>query len=577
MKRLIIAFAGILIIAMGFGGGAGCTGSTTIGGPAAAVEESGSTSLADGWFLGSGEEGADDDTSTPPSLDDPAPTTDDPTPYSGITGDEECSYLNHGFDVVDKRYIRGDEADIVINAFGGSGRFSWRMGELPAGLRWEVTDDTRHVTISGTLERTETKTVLVKAKDLECPERGYVEKRFTIDVGINPDDLEAYIPDSPPVHKFNDCSREPAVVVTVGGNAVDVSHPIFPAVSTLDFDDIDEKKVVDVFKYNAFDLYLSSENDSTWVEFSPSVDGGGDRYTFDYGIEGENWRNGVENGGTFSVPPPERLGETTVVNIAVTDRECDVRYRFKVELNPVCRIARLDDVYIKMRAAYNKNKDNAFCDWTKAGFALVNTYYYTGGNIKRSAENGSRITQVMEAGTTVLDSDGGLAPYSSDPIVYDGWFRLSKAGDNNKIDDNPKIIEFDGDDIRVPNMCLEDINGVGFLLGDEGCAGKPSLKVRAVEVKACLKTHAGEERNKDYYNLNEADFSHEDGCYHATYQHNNRNRHSDEDELGLNSFGFRKLEQGRWGYQNRTFDLFKDDTFWYERRMLNNEREDYFE
>jgi hypothetical protein len=209
-RTVLFALAGILFIAV-----SGCSvGSGGTDGLDSIVDPSGNTPIEGGWFNGDGDQAGDDGG----SIEDPTPP-EDSTPPPDDRGDE-CSYPNHDFEVADVEYFRGDEVELVIDASEGSGQFDWRVRYLPAGLDWEKSSDTKNVTITGTLDSVETKTIEVRLKDIDCPDRGWVIKTFEIKVILNPESLKVHNPAyGGDVGTITDCSA-PSVTLKIDGAGV---------------------------------------------------------------------------------------------------------------------------------------------------------------------------------------------------------------------------------------------------------------------------------------------------------------------------------------------------------------------
>jgi hypothetical protein len=475
-RTVLVALAGILFIAV-----SGCSlGSGGTDGVDSIVDPSGTTPVEYGWFTDDGDDATDDGEVTVDPVEDP--TSDDgPTLYSGSTGDEECSYLDHDFEVADAQYSKGDEVELVIDAFGGSGQFDWRAQYLPAGLDSEESEDTKQLIISGTLSTIETKNVRIRLRDINCAERGWVDKTFEIKVGLNPDDVEIHSPLSAEVGTIQDCSA-PAASLKVEGNVVGDGYFILSA---------DEVNEVDVSGNVDLTPVVTEDENSTgryqiWSVHTYYNDGDDGVDRFEHKLEGE----GVEEIRAKTFTPRESMACTnesalfcSEVTISVKDTSCGVTHHYHVQLNKVCRIAKLADAKLRMRVQYEKDTNKGYCKYTKLKYELGNDEY-PGWN-----------TNCGFGGCVITDD--------SHPILYTSKFYLSKDGDADRIDGRAKVIGPERwktmhlSSGTMKDMCVEEINKVKFTLYDEHCANKPSLYIKAVELEATYENSDGDE--VDYF------------------------------------------------------------------------------
>lgn len=470
-RTILVALAGILFIAV-----SGCSiGNGGSDGSDSIVDPSGTTPVDYGWFTGDGDDPADDGEVVADPVEDPS-TDDGPTLYSGGTGDEECSYLDHGFEVADVEYFKGDEVNLIIDAIGGSGQFDWRVQYLPSGLDWEKSEDTKQLIISGTLSNIETKNVRIRLKDINCAERGWVDKTFEIKVGLNPDDIKIHAPLSTNVGIIRNCPA-PTVSLKVEGNVVSDGYIALSA------DDVNE---VDVSGNVDLTPVVQEDEDSKgryqiWSVHTYYNDGGDGVDRFEHKLAGE----GVEEIRAKTFVPRESMACTkesalfcSEVTVSVKDTFCDTTYHYHVQLNKVCRVAKLSDAKLRMRVQYESTFNKGYCKYTKLDYELGNDEY---PGLNSNCGFGGCVIQGNEI-----------------PILYTGKFYLSKDGNANRIDTRAKVIaperwNYFLAEETAKDMCVEDITKVKFTLHDEHCAYKPSLFILAVELEATYENSDGDE------------------------------------------------------------------------------------
>lgn len=460
MKKLIIAVVGIVFLAAAFGG-SGCSGGTgTPGDLDSIIDPSGATQIDDGWFVNDGDDAFDlgDDYDDPaPPAEDPTPPADDPTPRVG--GGEACE-LPHSFDVMDKEFRKGDVVEIVLNAFGGSGEFNWSVPWLPDWLDWEKSENSKHLTIFGTaVEVTDGPiNVSVRLYDINCPANDGPPKKFKIDVGINPGDFEVRMPTSEePVGTIQDCSA-PVVYLKVEGDALDDGTTTLSEDETVQIDawgDVDLTPTINeegdnVGRYKIWSYHVYDDGSDFSLD------------RFDYKDEGEATdeirTNTFTPMASRSCTSEDDAQFCSTIVFSVKDTACNMTRRYTVQVNKVCRIARLDDIHFRVRVKYEHTKDYGFDRKTKVRFPLLNDTHNERTNYITTA-----------------------------PTV-----KLSEKDWNNRIDDIAKDFTFgpavldDDDNAHGKGMCLESITGFGFMFKD-GVDGPsdPSLHVERFEVKAC--------------------------------------------------------------------------------------------
>ena len=460
MKRtVIVVLAAILTIGLGIGGSVGCSGAGTGSDANPFADPSVANELDDGWWGGDGEDFEDEGdeiVELEESSDEPEITT---TPTETVTDplcDEELEFTSALSDqTVD---VDIEITPIVIPGLSsGSGNFDWKAIHLPSGLEF----NNESLTIEGTPHVVGESTVTIEVTDIDCGDHPRLQFKITV-LGVAPTIATPMVSVAFPSECLS--PEEPKVHLSIDGDVAMKKDTI-----TLNSD---EPAQIDIKGYNA-------KNPSLELELTPTISDSGDRYTFHY-KRGLTTSPTVQNNEAFYLTPNLKVGNDSIsLNIVAKDSLCDIKHEYTVQLNPVCRLGRLKDYYVRLTAIYKEKKDKGYCNkdgdgmQTRVGFALINDSHQARGG-DESIKGG------IARNSFDLTSEGNNSDHENkitDPLKKITW-RGSEAVIATDSDD--QCIEIDSD-----VQCIEEITGFGFFFEDDGCTGKPSLHVTAVEVKAC--------------------------------------------------------------------------------------------